>query len=91
MVNPNIGASVDIEYLKREYQKADHDGEASMRGFAAKHLNVEIGVALQTDNWAGAEFWESAARDVKTLDDIVWVAHNLHFLSCTRPSLQNTG
>lgn len=71
MVNPNIGASVDIDYLKREYQKAEHDGEASMRGFAAKHLNVEIGVALQTDSWAGAEFWDKAARDIATLDDLI--------------------
>lgn len=71
MVNPNIGASVDLEYLKREYQKADHDGEASMRGFAAKHLNVEIGVALQSDNWAGAEFWESAGGGPGSLDELI--------------------
>lgn len=68
--NPNIGASVDVEYLKREYQKAEQDGEASMRGFAAKHLNVEIGVALQTDSWAGAEFWEQCGAGL-TLDALI--------------------
>ena len=73
ITNPNIGASVDLDYLKREYEKALNDGEASMRGFAAKHLNVEIGVGLQTDSWAGAEFWERcAAPDGLTLDQLIF-------------------
>jgi len=70
ITNPNIGASVDIEYLKREYKKAENDGEASMRGFAAKHLNVEIGVALSNDNWAGAEFWQKCASEI-TLEKMI--------------------
>lgn len=73
ITNPNIGASVDLDYLKREYEKALTDGEASMRGFAAKHLNVEIGVGLQTDSWAGAEFWERcAAPGGLTLDQLIF-------------------
>lgn len=73
ITNPNIGASVDLDYLKREYEKALNDGEASMRGFAAKHLNVEIGVGLQTDSWAGAEFWERcAAPGGLTLDQLIF-------------------
>lgn len=73
ITNPNIGASVDLDYLKREYDKALNDGEASMRGFAAKHLNVEIGVGLQTDSWAGAEFWERcAAPGGLTLDQLIF-------------------
>ncbi|WP_339476395.1 terminase large subunit [Pseudomonas fluorescens] len=62
VTNPNMGASVDTEFLLREFQKANEDGEESMRGFLAKHLNVEIGLALRSDRWAGAEFWESQAR-----------------------------
>lgn len=61
MTNPNLGASVDEEFLEREFQKAENDGEESMRGFLAKHLNVEIGIALQSDRWVGADFWEAAA------------------------------
>lgn len=64
ITNPNIGASVDIDYLKREYSKAINDGDQSMRGFAAKHLNVEIGIALSNDSWAGAEFWEQCSSKV---------------------------
>lgn len=61
VVNPNLGASVDEEYLSRELRKAEESGEEAVRGFLAKHLNVEIGLALRADRWAGAEFWERAA------------------------------
>lgn len=63
MVNPNLGYSVDREFLEREFKKAQNDGEESMRGFLAKHLNVEIGLALRSDRWAGADFWEKAADE----------------------------
>jgi phage terminase large subunit-like protein len=63
MVNPNLGYSVDREFLEREFKKAQNDGEESMRGFLAKHLNVEIGLALRSDRWAGADFWENAADE----------------------------
>ncbi len=62
MVNPNMGYSVDREFLEREFQKALASGEESVRGFLAKHLNVEIGLALRSDRWAGAEYWEVQAR-----------------------------
>ena len=58
MVNPNINYSVDREYLERQFKMAENDGEESMRGFLAKHLNVEIGLNLRSDRWAGADFWE---------------------------------
>ena len=60
MVNPNIGYSVDRGFLEREFTKAQHEGEASLRGFLAKHANVEIGLNLRSDRWAGADHWEAA-------------------------------
>jgi len=62
MVNPNLGYSVDEEFLKREYTKAKVEGEESFRGFMAKHANVEIGLALRADRWAGADFWEGQGK-----------------------------
>jgi phage terminase large subunit-like protein len=78
VTNPNLGASVDPEFLERELKKAENDGEESMRGFLAKHLNVEIGLALQSDRWAGAEFWATGAQkvsleDVLTRSDVITV------------------
>lgn len=70
MVNPNLGYSVDREFLEREFRKAENDGPESMAGFFAKHLNVEIGVALRSDRWAGADFWEQQSTRL-TLADVL--------------------
>jgi phage terminase large subunit-like protein len=67
IVNPNLGYSVDEEFLKRELGKAQAGGEESLRGFLSKHLNVEIGLALRSDRWAGADFWERQGVLEKTL------------------------
>lgn len=42
-----------------------------MRQFLAKHLNVEIGLNLRSDRWAGADFWERAAEKTLTLDELL--------------------
>lgn len=57
ITNPNLGASVDKEFLLDKWNEAEQAGEAQFRAFAAKHLNVEIGIALRSDGWAGAEYW----------------------------------
>ena len=62
VTNPNMGASVDEEFLLREFAKSEEAGEESLRGFLAKHLNVEIGLALRADRWAGADWWEAAGN-----------------------------
>ena len=72
MVNPNMGFSVDQAFLEREYKKAEMAGGDSFRGFMAKHANVEIGLNLRSDRWAGADFW--AAQGVETgltLDSLI--------------------
>lgn len=71
ITNPNLGASVDEEYLEEEYAKAERAGIASFAGFAAKHLNVEIGLGLRTDAWIGAEYWKAAADPTITLEYIL--------------------
>lgn len=71
IVNPNMGRSVDRLFLEREFQKAQTTGEDSMRGFLAKHLNVEIGLALRSDRWAGADFWQQQADTSITLDALI--------------------
>lgn len=70
VTNPNMGASVDEPTLVRLLEQAQESGEESMRGTVAKHLNVEIGLALRSDRWAGAEFWEQNASKL-SLDDLL--------------------
>ena len=68
MVNPNMGFSVDQQFLEREFKKAELAGGDSFRGFLAKHGNVEIGLNLRSDRWAGADFWEKQAAPAFSLD-----------------------
>ncbi|WP_343625378.1 terminase large subunit [Roseateles puraquae] len=70
VTNPNMGASVDEEFLNREFAKAEEAGEESVRGFMSKHLDVEIGLALRADRWRGADWWEGAGKAL-TLDDLL--------------------
>lgn len=72
MVNPNLGYSVDRAFLEREYKKAEMAGPESFRGFMAKHANVEIGLNLRSDRWAGADFWEKQGISPGlTLDELL--------------------
>lgn len=72
VTNPNLGASVDIPTLEREFMKAEIGGEASIRGFLAKHLNVQISQSLMGDNWPGADFWDACALvDGLTLEQLI--------------------
>ena len=71
LVNPNINYSVDRPTLERLFMQAELDGEADVRGFLAKHLNIEIGLALMSDNWVGAEFWEAQALSGLSFDALL--------------------
>lgn len=72
LVNPNLGYSVDEAFLAREYRKAKESGEESFLGFLAKHGNVELGLALRSDRWAGADYWQRQGRPGGlTLDDVL--------------------
>lgn len=72
LVNPNMGYSVDQAFLEREFKKAQLSGEESFRGFMAKHGNIEIGLNLRSDRWAGADFWEAQGKYQKlTLKDLL--------------------
>lgn len=63
ITNPNIGRSVDEDWLSRELSKQLHKQDGSAQVFLAKHLNVEIGLNLRSNRWAGADYWEQNKRD----------------------------
>ncbi|ONG53457.1 terminase [Pseudoroseomonas deserti] len=71
VTNPNLGLTVDEHFLQSRYDKAIEGGEGSIQGFLAKHLNVEIGLALRSDRWAGADVFLKAAVPSLTLDEII--------------------
>ena len=57
--------------LERLFMQAELDGEAEVRGFLAKFLNIEIGLALMSDSWVGAAFWEPQALPGLSLDALI--------------------
>lgn len=74
ITNPNIGRSVSREWLEDELRKVRRvDTEkGSLQTFLAKHLNVEINMALHRDRWAGADDWLAAIDPERiTLDTLL--------------------
>lgn len=71
ITNPNWGVSVDADVIAQKLQEAQEAGEHAVRDVRAKHLNVEIGLNLRSDRWAGADFWEEAAIPVFSLDELL--------------------
>ena len=71
-VNPNVGRSLTIDGLAEDFEKAVARGDAALRGWASQHLNVEIGVALRSDRWAGTDYWERCAdKTLVSLDELI--------------------
>ena len=71
MVTPNRGRSVSIDRLTSDFTAAQAKGDAEIRRWASQHLNIEIGLALQSDAWAGAAFWERQAEPDLTLEALL--------------------
>ncbi|TCW50793.1 phage terminase large subunit-like protein [Phytobacter diazotrophicus] len=64
ITNPNIGLSVSSEWIADNLRKNQAKTDGTLQQFLAKHLNIEIGLNLRTDRWAGVDFWEQQARKV---------------------------
>jgi phage terminase large subunit-like protein len=71
ITNPNLGRSVSREWLEDEMRKELAKDASTRNTFLAKHLNVEIGLALRSDRWAGADHWQKQAEPGLTLDEIL--------------------
>jgi phage terminase large subunit-like protein len=71
VTNPNLGRSVSAEWLEDQLQKNRHKQDGAFQQFLAKHLNVEIGLNLRADRWAGADFWEQQGQPELTLDELL--------------------
>ncbi len=71
LINPNMGRSVDPAFLTDELIKARRLGAPQLALLASQHFNVQIGVKLASDRWAGAEFWTKSAARVTSLEELL--------------------
>ncbi|UDM17915.1 terminase large subunit [Vogesella sp. XCS3] len=71
ITNPNLGRSVSSEWLSDQLRKNQHKTDGTFQQILAKHLNVEIGLALRMGRWAGADFWLQQGRRGLTLEQII--------------------
>ena len=70
VTNPNLNRSVRQSWLEDELKKVVDATGGEKQVFLAKHLNVEIGLKLAHNRWAGADFWEGATQ-VHTFEELL--------------------
>ena len=63
---------LEIPRLIEEFQSEEAKGEGELRAWASQHLNVEIGLALHSDRWTGADFWTRSKRKVASLEELLF-------------------
>ena len=70
MVMPNLGRLLHLDTMIAGYRAAKEKGEEEERRWASQHLNIEIGLALQSDNWVGADFWAASPAHISSLAEL---------------------
>lgn len=68
ITNPNLGRSVSRDWLENQLRRNKTKTDGTFQQFLAKHLNVEIGLNLRSNRWAGADFWEKQGRKAVNFD-----------------------
>ncbi len=71
LVNPNLGRSTNEDFLAREVLRAESDGPAAIALIASQHFNVQVGMSLRADGWAGANYWNRGAEQGLALADVL--------------------
>lgn len=57
LVTPNLNKSITLDALRAGFARAKEDGPGEVIAWATQHLNVEVGLALHSNRWIGADFW----------------------------------
>lgn len=68
---PNLGKSIDPERLVDDYENNGKVNREAEKIWLSQHLNIEMGVGMLTDGWAGAAHWGKAEDATITLDTLL--------------------
>ncbi|MDR3474443.1 MAG: terminase large subunit [Devosia sp.] len=71
MVMPNLGRSVQLNSLARDWESERTKGAHAIQVWASQHLNIEIGLGLKTDQWPGVDFWARRADPALTFEALL--------------------
>lgn len=71
MVTPNLNKSVSQDWLEREFRKATDKGDEDAQLWLSQHLNIQIGLGLHSDRWAGVDYWMLRSDPDLDLDTII--------------------
>lgn len=70
-VQPNLGRSVRLPDLIKGWNSDKEKGVKAQREWASQYLNIEMGVGMAIDGWAGAQFWAQGEDEQITLEYIL--------------------
>lgn len=71
LVNPNLGRSTSADFLERELSRAELDGGQQLALIASQHFNVQVGMSMRADGWAGALVWQRGIEYGLGLEEIL--------------------
>lgn len=71
IVNPNLGRSVNPDFLVRKRQEAAESGAEALRVWEAKYLNIQAAQVLLAMRWSAAEFWPQSVEPGLTLEAVL--------------------
>jgi len=72
IVNPSIGYSISIEWLKASYREAIAIGEQEAKRWLSQHSNVQVSdFQNDSDSWSGANVWSLGAYPGITIESII--------------------
>ncbi|KAK50475.1 terminase large subunit [Bordetella bronchiseptica] len=71
ITNPNLGRSVSAEWIEDQVKLLRARTDGAFQQFLAKHLNIEIGLNLRSDRWAGADHWMTRGHRALTLSSLL--------------------
>lgn len=69
--NPSIDKGLNRDWLRDTLKLQSEGDRGNLAMFAAKHFNIQLGMALRSDRWVGADSWPDAVWPDLTLEEII--------------------